>query len=140
MTTVACDGKTMAADGLVTCNGTIWAQGFEKVARLPDGRIAGASGSAYYIAPFLAWLKDGGDFPEMDAENFEGLVLSPDGSVRAYDHKGRSIPEEVPTASGSGKEIALGAMLAGATPAEAVNIAAERDCGTGGKIIAISLK
>jgi hypothetical protein len=31
-------------------------------------------------------------------------------------------------------------MLAGATPAEAVNIAAERDCGTGGKIIAISLK
>jgi hypothetical protein len=102
MSTIATDGKAMAADGLVSSNGTVWANNFEKIAKLPDGRIAGSVGSAYYIGPFVSWLENGGDFPET-GDDFEGLVLSPDGSVRSYDPKGRSIAEEVPTASGSGR-------------------------------------
>jgi ATP-dependent protease HslVU (ClpYQ) peptidase subunit len=139
MSTIATDGKAMAADGLVTSNGTAWAYNFEKIAKLPDGRIAGSVGSAYYIGPFVAWLENGGDFPET-GDDFEGLVLSPDGSVRSYDPKGRSIAEEVPTASGSGREIALGAMLAGASPAAAVGIAAKRDICTGGNVVEFALK
>ncbi len=37
-------------------------------------------------------------------------------------------------AYGSGSELALGAMLAGATAEEAVRAAAQRDTGTGGEI------
>jgi ATP-dependent protease HslVU (ClpYQ) peptidase subunit len=67
-------------------------------------------------------------------ECFEALVLMTDGSCRSYDHKGRSIPEELPTAIGSGRDFALAAMDLGASPAEAVEAAAKRDTITGGKI------
>lgn len=138
MTTIATDGKTMAADGLVTSNGTAWGSGLAKIAKLKDGRIAGASGSAYNIGPFISWLENAGDWPKME-DNFEGLVLLPDGSVQSYDEHGRSLTEEVPVSSGSGREIALGAMLAGASPKKAVEIAAQRDIATGGKVIEIAL-
>lgn len=42
--------------------------------------------------------------------------------------------QEVPAVTGSGGAIALGAMLAGATPAQAVAIAIQRDTGSGGQI------
>lgn len=138
MTTIATDGKSMAGDGLVTSEGVVFGSKFIKVEKLPDGRIAGACGSAYFIGPFLSWLTNGGDFPELD-DSFEALVLSLDGTCRSYDHKGRSIEEELPVASGSGRQLAIGAMLAGAGPAKAVEIAAARDLGTGGKIIEITL-
>lgn len=138
MTTIATDGKSMAGDGLVTSEGTVFGSKCVKVEQLPDGRIAGACGSAYFFGPFIAWLTNGGDFPELD-DSFEGLVLSPDGTCRSYDDKGRSIEEELPVASGSGRQLAIGAMLAGASPAKAVEIAATRDLGTGGTIIEITL-
>ena len=139
MTTIATDGKSMAGDGLVTSNGTIFGRSFVKVVRLKDGRIAGAAGSAFYLAPFFAWLESGGDAPEL-GEHFDGIVLSPDGSCRTYDEKCRSIPEETPSAVGSGREIAIGAMMASASPMKAVTIAAERDSGTGGTIVSLTIE
>lgn len=139
MTTIATDGKSMAGDGLVTSNGTVFGHSFIKIVRLPDGRIAGAAGSAFYLAPFFAWLENGGDAPEL-GEHFDGIVLSPDGSCRTYDEKCRSIPEETPSAVGSGRELAIGAMMAGASPLKAVGIAAERNTSTGGTITALAIE
>lgn len=138
MTTIATDGKALAGDGLITSNGTVFGSQFAKVTKLPDGRITGVAGSAFHVAPFVAWLEAGGDPPELD-EHFDALVLSPDGTCRSYDEKCRCILEEVPTAAGSGRELAIGAMLAGASPKQAVEIAAQRDVGTGGTIVSISL-
>lgn len=133
MTTIATDGETMAGDGLTVSNGTVFGWNAEKVQQLPDGRIVGVAGGATYVELFLEWLCDGGDIPDI-GEDFEALVLHRDGSVLSYDHKCRSLKEELPTATGSGREIALGAMVVGASPEEAVKAAAERDTSTGGKI------
>lgn len=139
MTTIATDGRTMAGDGLVTSNGTIFGTKCVKVRKLKDGRIVGISGVAYTFDPFCEWLERGGDLPTLDEGAFEALVLGVDGSCRSYDHTGRHLAEELPTATGSGREIALGAMAVGASPEEAVKAACERDTGTGGLITVVSL-
>lgn len=134
MTTIAVDGKSVAGDGMVTSGTTVCNTDFCKVHRLSDGRIAGIAGSAFNVIPFVEWLENGGDCPEL-SEGFDALVLHPDGKCWAYNEKGRFIPEPAPTAVGSGREIAIGAMLAGASAREAVAIAATRDNGTGGAIV-----
>lgn len=129
----------MAGDGLVTSSGTAFGFGMTKVRRLSDGRLAGFTGSAYDGSAFCDWLESGGDVPDLEKDSFEGLVLDTQGVVRSYDGRGRCIIEEVPIASGSGRELALGAMLAGASPMKAVSIAAARDCCTGGQIVCLKL-
>lgn len=133
MTTIATDGETMAGDGLTVSNGTIFGRNAQKVHQLSDGRIVGIAGCANYVDPFLEWLSEGGDKPDI-GDDFEALVLNRDGTVVSYDHKCRPLAEELPTASGSGREIALGAMVVGASPEEAVKAACDRDTSTGGKI------
>lgn len=135
MTTIATDGKSMAGDGCVSGNGIRHALDFRKVFRLKDGRIVGCAGVSYAIPSFLTWLEAGGDLPELNPD-FEALVLHADGRCLSYNHKGYSIEQPTPAVTGSGGAIALGAMLAGASPAKAVAIACERDTGTGGTITA----
>jgi len=137
MTTIATDGDTMAGDGMIASDGVVFHRGFVKVRQLPDGRIVGVCGSAYDIEPFSAWLVEGGDKPEL-SDAFEALVLDPTGECRCYSGDCTSIVEELPTACGSGRQIALGAMEVGATPGEAVEIASRRSLGTGGKITVLT--
>ena len=135
MTTIATDGKVMAGDGLITGNGTVHGFNAKKVHRLDDGRIVGICGSVYNYQAFLRWVEDESqDRPSLDDESFEALVLHKDGTVKAYDGKCNWAWQEVPAVTGSGSAIALGAMLAGAKPHEAVGIASQRDTGTGGTI------
>jgi ATP-dependent protease HslVU (ClpYQ) peptidase subunit len=138
MTTIATDGHTMAADGMTTSGGTIFGRNAVKVHQLSDGRLVGISGCAYYGPLFLEYLEGKSELPEL-GEDFEALVLDLDGTCKSYDHKARTLEEELPTASGSGREIALGAMAVGATPEEAVKAACERDMATGGKITVLTL-
>ena len=134
MTTIATDGKSMAGDSMVTGNGIVHSTSFLKVRRISGGRIVGASGSAYAFDRFIEWLETA-DMPNPKLpEHFEALVLLPDGSCRCFDEDCASYIQETPAITGSGGAIALGAMLAGATPAQAVAIAAQRDMGTGGTI------
>lgn len=123
----------MAADGLVVSSGTVFGRNATKIYRLNDGRIVGVAGRANCAKPFLTWLEEGGDKPEID-DDFEALVLKSDGSCTSYDSKCRELDEELPTATGSGREIALGAMAAGASPEGAVQVACDLDTNTGGKI------
>ena len=128
----------MAGDGLVTSNGTVFSTDFQKVTKLKDGRIVGVAGTAFNVRPFVDWLENGGDLPELE-ENFDAIVLYPDGSSFSYNEKGRCIPEPAPTAVGSGRELAIGAMLAGASALKAVTLAAQRDIATGGEIVEVRI-
>lgn len=138
MTTIATDGKSMAGDGFVTGNDLIHSTTEIKVRKLSDGRIVGIAGSAYAHVLFVPWLENGGDPPEL-TDDFEALVLHPGGRCQSFNHKCLAIEQPTPAVTGSGGALALGAMLAGASPERAVAIACERNMGTGGTVTVIHL-
>lgn len=133
MTTIATDGKTMAGDGLAHCGGTIIDDAAIKVGRLADGRIYGFCGAVQDGEIVREWLNHAGEKPKPD-DDFGCLILNHDGTVNWLSHKLAFEPAILPVAMGSGMALALGAMLGGATPYEAVQLAAQRDIYTGGKI------
>jgi hypothetical protein len=137
LTTIACDGKSMAADSQ-TSNGQIYGYG-QKVWRAPDGRIFGACGDTAQCIKFRRWMMEGGEFPKLN-ESLTALILNPDGTVDWIDEDGEMIRMMTPCSAGSGGDFATGAMEAGATPEEAVAIAAKRDTGTGGVITVLHLE
>jgi ATP-dependent protease HslVU (ClpYQ) peptidase subunit len=139
MTTIATDGKTMAADGLITENDRVCLLDHVKVRRLKDGRLVGFCGNAYNWDSFAGWLEDGGDVPKVE-EGFGCLILSTDGSVSSYDQHGRQFPEMPPVAIGSGGALAQGAMDAGKSAAEAVSIACYRDIFSGGVVTVLEIE
>lgn len=137
MTTIATDGKSMAGDGQVCDHfDTIVEMARRKVHALTDGRVVGCSGNSLDAAAYVDWLKSGKDGPcPIEDDRFAALILHPSGDVYWVDHKGREAQTPPPCAIGSGQDYAYGAMAAGASPTEAVEIAATRDRSTGGTII-----
>lgn len=138
MTTIATDGTTMACDGRGCVGDIIVSDKGAKIYRLGDGSLLGLSGAAFAGDQFADWLDNGArkdEFPK-DIGEYRVLHLLVDGMVRYYsEHSARAWrPAELPIAIGSGGELATGAMLAGASPAEAVEIASLRDPFTGGEI------
>jgi ATP-dependent protease HslVU (ClpYQ) peptidase subunit len=136
VTVIATDGRTMAGDGLskdrggLICNDKV-----QKVRRLKDRRIMGVAGNPFDIDALEEWLNNGGDFPTLqNDEEFDLLVLELDGRVFSYAKHGRRSEELVPIAIGSGTDLAVGAMEAGASPEEAVSIACRRHTECGGEI------
>lgn len=140
MTVIATDGKTMAADGLsLDRGGVVCSLDVVKIRRLGDGRLVGLAGTPYDLDIFCEWLEGGGDFPKFDEEHFDPLVLETDGKAYHYNHQGRRTENMLPTAVGSGTDLAIGAMEAGLSPREAAEIACKRHSGCGGRIIGLSL-
>lgn len=141
MTTIATDGKSMAADGLAVdhCD-TVITETRSKLRRLKDGRIAGGSGNSFDLTSWFEWLDAGkkGDCP-VQSEQFAGLILSSEG-VLWVDYKGRETSVPTPSATGSGQDYAYGAMEAGASPEQAVLIACKRDIHSGGEVTVLSLE
>jgi hypothetical protein len=135
MTTIATDGKSMAGDG--RCGGECLHCEVVKIARAKDGAILGCAGHAFDLGEFLKWHEEGGEIGV--TEDFEGLILQPDGEVLCVDAKGRSFVHGVPAAVGSGCRFAYGAMDAGLFPEDAVRIAAKRDAFTSGTITVLHL-
>lgn len=106
-----------------------------KIARGPDGSLHGVTGNAADAEQYVRWVLDGmqGDAPKPEATNrdegrsaFLALVVAPDGHVRLWTAFGWEDHYDVPfIALGSGAEMAIGAMAAGATAEQAVAIVAE---------------
>lgn len=132
MTTIATDGKSMAGDSQTT-GGNILCRHAPKVFKAKDGRVFGCCGPVVDCLKFEAWMASSGESPKL-SEGFEALVLALDGSVDWIDRELIAVRHIVPFAIGSGAEIAIGALLAGKSPAEAVKIAAQRDVKTGGEV------
>lgn len=127
----------MAGDGLACVEGMATTFDRVKVLRLPDGSLLGCAGDSCEIASFRRWLADGGKHPRLKA--FAALCLRPDGSLDYYAEGPEPSKMGLPAAIGTGEQIAIGAMEAGASPGRAVRIASKRDPHTGGEITVLSL-
>lgn len=138
MTTIACDGKSMAGDGQSDACGTIISTQGMKVHRLSDGSLFGMAGAREDRAPIIEWLEHGGKKPKV--QRLSAIVLKPCGSLWYYNELLNPSSVDVPCAVGSGMDFAFGAMEMGATPEAAVKIASKRDPHTGGKITVLNLK
>lgn len=139
MTTIATDGKSMAGDGQAEVGPIITHAHRKKVRRLDDASIVGCAGNATDRIAFCKWLIEGGKPPRIRKDEFAALVLRQDGEIEYFDDTCIPLPAEAPIAIGSGREIAIGAMEAGASPKDAVHIAAKRDPHTGGDITVLEI-
>lgn len=142
MTCIATDGKVMAADGnTLNANDVLMGTRSVKIMRLKDGSLLGSAGTPGDRHALAAFLNGEGEWPEK-AGPFSAIVLRPDGTAGYYSEKQGQNPVDLdlPCAVGSGGELALGAMLAGATPLRAVEIAAMRDPFSGGELTMVPLK
>lgn len=114
----------MAAD-TATFSGDLIPYHVKKIWRIRGALVAAAGRSALIMA-FRDWYAAGVDVPfERDTDDFNGLVVQPDGAVLRMDGQyGGFLRYDAPFhAIGSGMEILTGAMAAGATAPQAVEIA-----------------
>jgi ATP-dependent protease HslVU (ClpYQ) peptidase subunit len=141
MTTIATDGKSMAGDGLRMHHDTVTNRSAKKVRRLKDGSLVGTAGDAAFGYCVIEWLENGGDPPKLECDGgFSCLILKPTGELLLSGQDCRPLPIEPPFAVGSGMDIAIGAMRAGASPQKAVKIACDCDPGSGGEITTLHLE
>lgn len=133
MSTVVTDGESMAADRRVTGDGMVHCNTC-KIALAANGDIIGLAGSAFDLGSFVEWYNSDRAQDLRIWEKSEALVLQTDGRIMCYNEQGRCFEHEAPAALGSGAALAYGAIAAGATPAQAVLIASERDIYSGGGV------
>lgn len=132
MTTIAYRRGVLAADSQIT-SGDLRAGRARKIGRHLDV-LAAWAGKVHDGQPFLRWVEGGmeGEPPEM--EHATGALFFPKEEVVLF-HSGGSESRYVDTfGMGTGGEIAQGAMLAGATPFEAVKAAIKLDIYSGGPV------
>lgn len=144
MTTIAFDGKTLASDRKMANRYNV-----QKIFKVPQGWAAGC-GDYDSIVEVVNWLVEGSDrnnLPELDGRNNRGdtpadiIVVSPQGKVQWLTWpylRGIKLTEKK-VAYGSGSDFALGAMAAGATAKQAVEIACRFDPYTGQGIDAVQI-
>jgi ATP-dependent protease HslVU (ClpYQ) peptidase subunit len=124
----------LAADTQITC-GDGSKMSTRKIHAMPDGSLVAFCGDSRYINRVRRWLARGAPRkgrPRIDADEFDMLVVKPDGSLWGTNDALDLEPIEEPFFSiGSGRGYAMGAMARGATPKQAVRIAARYDINTG---------
>lgn len=137
MTVIATDGRTMAGDSMTSASGQIM-RFQQKVHRLKDGRVAGACGLTTDCQQLIRWLDEGGDKPTL-GEEVAALVLNVDGTVDWIDNKFEIVRNGLlPAAIGSGGDLAIGMMLAGKSPKDAVELVCTRQIDCGGPITTLA--
>lgn len=135
MTTICFDGSVLAADKR-SCggNGTMTVT---KIRRI-NGSLVGCAGNSAIANEVMAWFERGAvpaDFPpaQRDENDSVGmLVVEKSGAVYKFERSPYPIRlEESCVAIGSGGDYARAAMALGKTAAEAIDVAAMFDPGTG---------
>ncbi len=136
MSTVAWDGKTLAADRQATNQGTM--RPATKIRKLESGEVMAITGNYGAGLIMMKWYEDGADlakYPAFQADKEEWcrlIVARPDGTVLEYERQpiGMVFPD-TRKAWGSGMDFALGALCHGANAIEAILIASGLDESTG---------
>jgi hypothetical protein len=118
-----------------------------KIERLTDGRFFLGSGHLLTINQMYRWadvnfLEDRRpDFSELVGENADDyssscIIISKDGSIVSIidDEMTPYVVEDDIITAGSGGSVARGALAAGATMEEAINIAIKYDSNSGGPV------
>lgn len=138
MTTIAYKDGVLAADTLITANGMIC--GYAKKIWRAGRLLIGGAGSDAVTNTFRDWVKDGmsGDHPlKKDIGNL--FIVKPDGLTVMWCDDGPFLMKETFWALGSGEEVAMGAMAAGASARKAVQLACARDTRSGGDVTVLKL-
>jgi 20S proteasome alpha/beta subunit len=135
VTTIAYRDGIMAADRMVTGNG-IYDGDVTKIMRLTDGTLFGASGASHLKKALITWIESGMAYEtrpkDFDQVEFEGILVKPNGSVFFIEKGFTSFEIDAEyVATGSGRELALGAMAFGATAEQAIDCASKHDTKTG---------
>lgn len=139
MTTIATDGRTIAADGQITAaKDYVVNTRASKLARLAAGRIVGCCGPTGDGELFIEWLENGGKKPRL-CGTFAAIVLSMNDAPRVYWNDCTSEKILAAYAIGSGAQWALAAMDLGKGVEEAVAYACTRDIYSGGEITVLHL-
>lgn len=144
MTTIATDGKTVAADGQRTL-GSERISMVEKKLRMKAGRIYAITGTFAFFDDLIMWHIMGArveDVPKGDGDNGWSLLVIEPGATGVHRYTSECPRLEIfpyPATFGSGADYAMGAMCAGADPREAVTIASRLDINTGGEIQVIDI-
>lgn len=144
MTTVAWDGKTLAADKRACSNSL--SRTVTKIRRVGPLLFAG-SGDFDFILAMLAWVEGGRDpekFPthQRDKDDWQTvLVIEADGRPSIYNRTPHPIRyEDEHIAIGSGRDFALAAMHLGCDAVTAVKVAAALDTGTGNGVDSLEME
>lgn len=139
------DGK-IASDSRACSDDFIISDHIEKIAK-GDGIIGGGAGDATQLRVFLQWVKDGGNLQKRPwKKDLTGLVAYKQFKqtprlIRIEDEEYYEIPlikGEI-ASIGSGREVARGAVEAGASLEDAVAIAIKVLNSCGGKVQVLSL-
>lgn len=143
MTTIAFDGKTVAADTLACRGCQKILQPAEKL-RVHKGAIYGVFGGYETFEAWIAWEQAGCDpykLPIEGSDTKSGLLKFRDeGCVSFHAGAPYAFPIVGPNAWGSGSEYALAALAMGAAAFAAVAIAKQFDPYTGGDIVVYDVK
>ena len=140
MTTIAWDGRSIAADRMYCVGNTPFPGPVPKIRKLVfrgKPAVMGTSGSVEYGTKMMDWLCDGAppnSPPELSPDNDEScsVLLATLDTVFLFSNSLTGVPiGKRVWACGSGADYALGAMLAGASAKRAVEIASELDFSTG---------
>ena len=146
MTTIACDGITVAADSLAVI-GDMIVSDEERKLYLADGFVFAITGAmplrddlvrAYQFSQDDGNTLHLGSLPKIEAP-WTLTVFFENGCFYYTDEVPVKYAMTYPVAFGSGKEYALGAMAAGAGAIAAVEAAATYDVATGGIVRSIDL-
>lgn len=129
MTTIAWDGRSLAADSKMA---GAYVMRATKAWRLPDGSLFGGSGIFEQVLQAKDWLEAGRPTegkPTLD--EMQAILIKPCGTAVFLDERLREIPISEPWAAvGSGAQFAAAALALGHTALEACQVAAQLDVGS----------
>lgn len=148
MTTIALsDAGDIAADGLRCFGSERSSTDAKKITIIGRHTIYAYAGLSAMQGPIIAWFEAGHDpkdvpqFRSADyAHGWHLLVIKKDGSMFSVSHEAPyPLEASAPFTLGSGADYAMGALHAGASARQAVEIAAKLDVHTGGTIQVVSI-
>lgn len=143
MTTIVFKDGDLAADTLMT-TGNLQSGFWNKIEKTDDGRLIGCCGFLSQANELKMWLKNP---PGKRSTTFKsgddcrGMEVLPDGTVNQF-NSGSVVGVAMAGpffAIGSGDQLAMGAMAAGATAEEAIAICIKLDTYTGGEVESITI-
>ena len=140
MTTIVWDGSVLAADSREALSDGFFHDKCNKIFKIGSSYIATAGDSSDGLL-FVQWCKDRTKPKPTIGKHFEAVEIMRDGAIYLYDKNCIGIKwTGKHFALGSGGNFALGAVLAGVSAKEAVEIAKKLDINSGGKVKAVKIK
>ncbi len=146
MTTIAWDGKYLAADSRETSAGCAMPVAEPKIKKLGDVYVA-CAGPAEIIEEFEQWVAGGRNPDETPAEpegddGFQAFVFEADGRMMSYTDEMKAFPCPAGFAIGSGWKSAMTLMSIGLSAEQAVKTICEKnlDVYTGLPVVVVEPK